>query len=1035
VVSAVKATGQSPKQVISFAQQRLEAMALETSPEELAAKPGLLLDRREILRARIEVLGAVDEKVALDKKINDGTATAEDIARSDYLATRNQALIARLMPSASEAGRTLGAQRMLARLTTDPDFWVEQASDVARKKGGILSPADDLKVRQAAHEAGEAKKAVDQSAAAQQQAKRTGAARAKGDAIKKALAGVKDEIEQMRGEGPNTYTVIDKAEAAGLRPEKGGAEAKPVDVEKQGLDKSKDTAQGLRERDFALARLRNKAIAIQAQIDALGKDVEAIDPSVKADNSSLRAEQIKTAADAQREEPLTPGEAPKAPKNPIDQLSRWVDENEKQLDQRLSKVTQEKPTSLLNQLGKESEQRLAKARANLAKVTAESGPNSKAARLYDLWQTGLLTAAAPKAAVAHALSASVDLASYPLKVGLDVTQSAVRASASQLFQAASENEAGTTWRNKYWENRMTNFAPIEGFKARLRGAAEGAKQGAQIMNTGTSVDRFGRSSMQGTGFGRVEINYNEPEVAGVLGPVRTASATAFNSVAQAYSRTVHRVMQFAPHVIMGQEFEAKIAELARIQAKAEGATGAEYADRVKALIQNPMPSMQTEAAGYAAHLGLIDQSRYARGMTAIQRMIPGGKLVVPFPTVEGNIVGRAVEASPLGLFNEYSSFKTLFDEGMKGTEKEAARKAILTATARSGTSAAIIAGGYMLAKAGRMTRPAGVSLRPGETATDKLTGQAPGELAMFGVKGPERWYALDATGPYGILMQVGAEMYYSSLERDASVVASTGKAFGVFTRAIAESSAFTGLSTLADAARDPENMGDRYVRTLAGSVVPSIIGRTAMAVDPIDRFIGKPQGLGELPGYVGRAALSRIPFASRALPASVGAFGGEQEHDVNVMTSLGFRSTEDKGAGDPTIKAIEAAHFIISQVKQVRGESDEAFQQRQVLYGQMAKKVLTGVAANPEFQAMPATAARLIKEHPEWGPINPALLSDAIQRQIMHDELGKIEGALSSGLSPAMPRKLGGMVPRIAPDSASVARVLHNQASPDSTEP
>jgi hypothetical protein len=157
-----------------------------------------------------------------------------------------------------------------------------------------------------------------------------------GEVNPKAVEAGEPKANGKSGAGANTETVADAADLVGDRAP--AAAQKPI--AQQGLNDGTRDTQGVTATDFQYARARHRAVAaLKSAEQALGENVSE---EVKADNRSLRGERVKMQGDLQRENPL---EAPAGstessrPKNPIEDLSKMLDEADNRLTQELEKAS------------------------------------------------------------------------------------------------------------------------------------------------------------------------------------------------------------------------------------------------------------------------------------------------------------------------------------------------------------------------------------------------------------------------------------------------------------------------------------------------------------------------------------------------------------------------------------------------------------------------------------------------------------------------------------------------------------------------
>lgn len=240
---------------------------------------------------------------------------------------------------ADEAPENAVAQDQLAQsLQTLSDFhdhFRGTSSSIARALQAHQIPVDGSGVVEAAHaeavgadvaKPGDEPVSPGNKPADEAKANDVSKAKAAVQAARKELDKAKQADSKYPGAGPNTETVTDPLKLAQ------DAEGTTRTV------KSKDTAEGLKTKDFSLARAREKAVAAEKRMKQIIKRADPMDEE-SLDNASLRAERIKMAADEQAANPAEASTVPsEGSKNPIEELSKWLDDADSKLDKEMERA-------------------------------------------------------------------------------------------------------------------------------------------------------------------------------------------------------------------------------------------------------------------------------------------------------------------------------------------------------------------------------------------------------------------------------------------------------------------------------------------------------------------------------------------------------------------------------------------------------------------------------------------------------------------------------------------------------------------------
>jgi hypothetical protein len=289
-------------------------------------------------------------------------------------------------------------------------------------------------------------------------------------------------------------------------------------------------------------------------------------------------------------------------------------------------------------------------------------------------------------------------------------------------------------------------------------------------------------------------------------------ATVVDFLAEYYYRAPGRLLGGADEFFKVINYRAALAEFAYMQAMSEGLTGQAFKDRMTDIIRNP----ETQAPDI--HLASIDHSRYATlqmeptpmmvAMGRLRSTIPGGRIIVPFLNIIGNITRVAYHRAPgVGM---------LTGDNMRRLQSgTAADRQVVAGRQIMGLS--LLAAGGTMAAAGYLT---------GRLTDDYSKEQAleaggvpPRSLnigALMG--GKDRWISVDRLEPITMLLLIAADtaqvLAYTDSEDDASaIVMAAGLAVEQY---MLDQSFLQGVSDLFAVADPRMQTGEASVDALAG---------------------------------------------------------------------------------------------------------------------------------------------------------------------------------------------------------------------------
>jgi hypothetical protein len=178
---------------------------------------------------------------------------------------------------------------------------------------------------------------------------------------------------------------------------------------------------------------------------------------------------------------------------------------------------------------------------------------------------------------------------------------------------------------------------------------------------------------------------------------------------------------------------------------------------------------------------------------------------------------------------------------------------------------------------------------------------------------------------------------------------------GAALRQIADQSFVRGVSSLIESIRSPGRRGAAYVETMAGSVVPAVVGRMAAGMDPHKR---QPEGPVQ-------AFAARIPgVRERAVPAKVSALTGELMKEPRGVVSFIFDAlSTTPGSKDPLLAEmrrlginVRLPDTSVPDSARFKGERPRTEAERRSWFVDAAPKIkaaLDNLTARSEYVALP----------------------------------------------------------------------------------
>lgn len=538
-------------------------------------------------------------------------------------------------------------------------------------------------------------------------------------------------------------------------------------------------------------------------------------------------------------------------------------------------------------------------RIGLVDYISKLQKTSLAEKATTLWKAGLLTS--PTTHVANAVG-NASMAAMEMAKNIPAT----------LIDWAISPITGT-------RTKTLAFGKV---KAGLEGAAEGAKKASTFLKTGIDVDNI----LERYDIPKV-VNFGDGFVGQIL---------------NGYTQSVFRSLGAADKVFRQRALKESLFEQAYVSAKNAGLKGGQFKNAVQSTYANPTLEMAKQA---------IDDAEYAvfQGENILNTMASGAKriaakggpiastitdVLMPFVRTPTNVAKTIADYSPLGLIS------TLLKQ-IKPADRS--QKALVEGLGRAVTGSGVIALGSLLASQGLMTgtKPKDAS----EAELQRIQGMEPSA-----VKIGNTWVQVSRISPVGNLLALGADIY-SQKQNGANGIdlVAGGTAAGI--KGLTEQTFLKGVNNAMDAIDQPDRKAKYFIQSLVGSVIPSLVGKTAQAIDPRAKD----------PQNVLQALEARVPFLSKNVPARQGIFGRDQVYQGGIANLVNpfYYSTQ---SSDPVVNElgkIDAAKSVFDkkelEIKGLKNPiplNDEQQRYFTAQAGQWYYTYLKKVMESPQWQTL-----------------------------------------------------------------------------------
>lgn len=260
--------------------------------------------------------------------------------------------------------------------------------------------------------------------------------------------------------------------------------------------------------------------------------------------------------------------------------------------------------------------------------------------------------------------------------------------------------------------------------------------------------------------------------------------------------------------------------------------------------------------------------------------------VIPFKKTPINVAKTGIEYSPVVLVKAFTLDIANLNKGKINANQ------YIDNLAKGLTGTGITMVGYALAQAG-ILKASGGSDDEKKTKYDEDRGKQ-----AFSLKIGDKTYTLDWLSPTAIPLFIGAELnnnIKSSEEEQTKEdildkISNSIDAFSSAMNPMIEMSMLSGLaSTIKSFSQGDtqvfQNLAINAGKSYVNQFVPTISGQIARTIDDTERSTTstKKNAFSKAVDSTGKQILSKIPVASKLLPAKTDVWGNEQKRDENVL--------------------------------------------------------------------------------------------------------------------------------------------------------
>jgi hypothetical protein len=467
------------------------------------------------------------------------------------------------------------------------------------------------------------------------------------------------------------------------------------------------------------------------------------------------------------------------------------------------------------------------AQAELAKLASDNLPRKASQDLLSIWKAGLLSG-----------------------VKTQTGNSASGLTFGALRTVSNPIAAGVDKLASFATGERTKTASLKGLGS---GGIQGAKSGVKTLKTGIDVRNIIGDKYEQFG----EMNFKNPVLNKVL-----AKPTNF----------VFRSMSAGDQPYYYAALKNTTYDLAKADGLNKGLKGQALKDHMQKTVNDPPVGLAEKAVSAAEKAVLGQDNKLASKITSITRDFPAAGVLVPFVKVPTNFLIRSLDYTPVG------AIKTVVSQ-IKN--KQFDQRAFSEAIGEATTGTALIYLGAELANSDLLS-----GQYPKNDSEEAQRWKAEG-ITPNSVKIGGKWVSLNYLGPLGLILGAGKDYQEASQKGDNATLAALAGAGKTLTG----QSFLSGFSGFTNAVNDPQRSAGNFVKSQAGSVVPSISNDVANLFDKNQRDADN----------VVDAAKSRLPGARNTLPVKQTVYGKELDQATDPANKLANPGKPSKARTDDVL--------------------------------------------------------------------------------------------------------------------------------------
>lgn len=369
-------------------------------------------------------------------------------------------------------------------------------------------------------------------------------------------------------------------------------------------------------------------------------------------------------------------------------------------------------------------------------------------------------------------------------------------------------------------------------------AKEGVKKGWTYLTTGIDARNVGQK------LDYKKVNFGNSKIAKAL---------------QAYEETIFHLLGAEDQPFFYGAKARSLYSQAIAQAMNKGLKGKERLAYVNNAIANPTDDM-LEWAVFDAEVAVFQNRTHLGDIARSIQKVKGGEVVVPFGRTPAAVATQIISYTPIGIVKEIAHEIS--------TGKFNQRK-FSQAFGRTVVGTGVLYIGTLLLKAGL------ISLDYPDTERERELWKIEGRKENS-IKVGDKWRSAHLLGPIGNALLIGGH-FQEALNAEGSPTKAIVTALAGGAKSFSEQTFVRGINMAVDALVSPERSFENWFSSMAGSLVPTIVGDFARALDERER---RAIGLKE-------RIQKRIPILRERLEPAIDVFGQDlPRYGGNVLETM-----------------------------------------------------------------------------------------------------------------------------------------------------